>query len=138
MNRLAPALLCIAATLLVAASGLQPVPQGTVNPPFTDVQGTEGWAQAIQALASQGYLAGKGNGLFEPAEPATRAEMAVELMRAEHGPDYAPPPQPGEWWASWTTQAASEGMMVAIDDPGAPPTRADVAALMWLMEVNSQ
>ena len=138
MNRLAPALLCLASSFVIASSALQPSPQTAVNPPFTDVTGMEGWAQAIQALASEGYLVGKGGRQFDPAAPATRAEMAVMLMRAEHGPDYTPPPQAGEWWTSWTTQATSEGMMVAIDAPDAAPTRADIATLMWLMETHTQ
>lgn len=138
MNRLSLALLCFASSLIIASSSLQPPPQTAVRPPFTDVTGTEGWVQAIQALASDGYLVGKGDRQFDPAAPVTRAEMAVLIMRAEHGPDYAPPSQPGEWWATWTTQAVGEGMMTVVDDPNSAPTRADVATLMWLMEINAQ
>ena len=39
----------------------------------------------------EGITAGCGGGNFCPAAPVTRAQMAVFLLKAEHGPGYVPP-----------------------------------------------
>jgi parallel beta-helix repeat protein len=51
------------------------------NVAFTDVQGH--WAQQyIQALASQGIIAGFQDGTFKPNDPVTRAQFAAIVLKA--------------------------------------------------------
>ncbi|WP_052416669.1 S-layer homology domain-containing protein [Paenibacillus sp. FSL R5-0912] len=52
----------------------------SVSAPFSDV--TAGWAAGpINAFAGAGIVTGKGNGQFKPAEPASRAESVVMILR---------------------------------------------------------
>lgn len=54
------------------------------------------WADAhIHALAGVRVTRGCGGGNFCPENTLTRAEMAVTVVRAMYGPDYAPPPAIG-------------------------------------------
>ncbi len=54
------------------------------------------WADAfIHALAGARITRGCGSGNFCPDTGVTRAEMAVTMVRAIHGPDFAPPPAVG-------------------------------------------
>jgi hypothetical protein len=50
--------------------------------PFTD------W---VEELAAQGITSGCGGANFCPSEPVTRQQMAVFLLKSEHGSAYAPP-----------------------------------------------
>jgi len=86
---------------------------------FTDVPTTH-WAAAwIEQLASEGITGGCGTGLFCPDAHVTRAQMAVFLLRVEHGSAYTPPTGtgtmfgdvPGTYWAKdWVEQFATEGI----------------------------
>lgn len=67
------------ATLLSAARGLQTA--GIVPAPFTDVRPDSVHAGAIAALWQQRIVLGS-DGLFHPARPVTRAEMAAFLQRS--------------------------------------------------------
>ena len=54
------------------------------------------WADAfIHALAGVRITRGCGGGNFCPDANITRAEMAITIVRAMYGPDYAPPPAVG-------------------------------------------
>ncbi|MDX9734408.1 MAG: carboxypeptidase regulatory-like domain-containing protein [Thermoanaerobaculia bacterium] len=54
------------------------------------------WADAfIHALAGMRVTRGCGGGNFCPDANITRAQMAVTMVRAMYGPDYAPPPAIG-------------------------------------------
>ncbi len=54
------------------------------------------WADGhIHALAGVRVTRGCGGGNFCPENTLTRAEMAVTVVRAMYGPDYAPPPAVG-------------------------------------------
>ncbi len=77
------------------------------------------WAGAwIEQLAAEGITGGCGNGNFCPDTPVTRDQMAVFLLRAEHGASYAPPTPTGvftdvptdHWAAAWIEQLATEGI----------------------------
>ena len=58
---------------------------------FGDVPTTY-WAAAwIKQLAAEGITTGCGNGNYCPESPVTRAEMAVFLLRSEHGSSHTPP-----------------------------------------------
>ncbi|MBE2908426.1 S-layer homology domain-containing protein [Anoxybacillus flavithermus] len=69
------------AVLLVRALGL---PSETYDKRFKDVKGTEWFNEngELAAAVKYGIIQGKGNGVFAPNAPVTRAEAAVMLKRA--------------------------------------------------------
>ncbi|MBI3172742.1 MAG: S-layer homology domain-containing protein [Chloroflexi bacterium] len=92
-----------------------PAATGTV---FGDVP-LDYWAGPwIEQLAVEGITGGCGNGNYCPDLPVTRDQMAVFLLRAEHGSAYAPPAPTGVftdvptdyWAAAWIEQLAAEGI----------------------------
>jgi hypothetical protein len=93
-----------------------PVATGTM---FGDVHAGY-WAGAwIEELANEGITGGCGNGNYCPETVVTRDQMAVFLLRAEHGSTYAPPDASGTmfgdvplgYWADkWIEQLAAEGI----------------------------
>ncbi|WP_456375910.1 Kelch repeat-containing protein [Thiolapillus sp.] len=117
-----------------------PAATGTI---FTDVPVTQ-WAAAwIEQLASDGITSGCGGGKYCPDNDVTRAEMAVFLLRAEHGANYTPPPATGtnfddipvsHWASGWIEQLASEGVTSGCDSsnycPDAQVTRAEMAVFL--------
>jgi hypothetical protein len=83
------------AHLLVQAKGETPTPVAnctpTVGPVFSDVPCQDpDWAY-IQKFYEDGITAGCGGGLYCPDSSVTRAQMAVFLLKAEHGSTYTPP-----------------------------------------------
>jgi hypothetical protein len=60
---------------------------------FADVPAGSFGAGAIEQATSEGIFPGGGS--FGPGDPVDRREMARLLLRAEHGPAYAPPPAAG-------------------------------------------
>ena len=54
---------------------------------FSDVRGNEWFAEAVNALATQGITYGRDDGTFAPNDPVTRAQLAAFLFRALHLPD---------------------------------------------------
>jgi pimeloyl-ACP methyl ester carboxylesterase len=74
-----------------------------------------GW---IELLSSDGITTGCGNNNYCPEDLVTREQMAVFLLRAKHGPDYAPPTPTGvfvdvpltHWAAGWIEQLYAEGI----------------------------
>jgi CSLREA domain-containing protein len=80
----------MAVFLLKGEHGLSyapPVCQGI----FSDVMCPSTFANWIEQLSAEGITAGCGGGDFCPASPVTRQQMAVFLLKAEHGSNYAPP-----------------------------------------------
>ncbi len=87
---------------------------------FVDVP-TEHWAWAyVESLYNAGVTSGcyTEPPYFCPANRVTRAQMAVFLLRAKHGPTYVPPAASGAsfldvpktyWAAAWIEQLAREG-----------------------------
>ena len=69
------------AVLLVRALGL---PSETYDKRFKDVKGTEWFNEngELAAAVKYGIIQGKGNGVFAPNAPVTRAEAAVMFKRA--------------------------------------------------------
>ena len=62
---------------------------------FNDVP-VDYWAyDHIEALYASGITGGCGGGNYCPADPVTRAQMAVFLERAIHGSSFQPPPASG-------------------------------------------
>jgi len=95
------------------ASFVPPPATGTL---FNDV-GTGDFAAAfIEQLFQDGITGGCGGGDYCPDNQVTRAQMAVFLLRAMHGANYAPPPAtgmfadvpPGSFADAWIEQLALE------------------------------
>jgi RHS repeat-associated protein len=99
---------------------------GSYNPPtpssqrFDDVP-TSHWAYKwIDKFAVDGMSSGCGSGNFCPDSAVNRAQMAVFLLRAKHGPTYNPPSvgsstgfndvPTSHWAAAWIKQLAAEGI----------------------------
>ena len=104
--------------LLRSKHGASYVPPPATGTMFSDVSSTY-WAAAwIEQLANEGITAGCGNGKYCPDAPVTRDQMAVFILRTEHGSGYTPPSATGifedvpvsYWAASWIEQLYSEGI----------------------------
>jgi uncharacterized repeat protein (TIGR03803 family) len=89
---------------------------------FLDVECTPTPAFAvdwIEQLSTEGITGGCGGGDYCPTDPVTRAQMAVFLLRAQHGSGYTPPachgifadvPCPGGFAVNWIEQLYAEGV----------------------------
>jgi hypothetical protein len=107
----------MAVFLLKARHGLCYVPppcSGT----FSDVPCPSTFAAWIEALAAEGITTGCGGGKYCPTSPVRRDQMAVFLLKAEHGASYVPPDCSGTFpdvpcpstFAGWIEQLAAEGI----------------------------
>ena len=83
---------------------------------FDDVPCPGTFANWIERLSAEGITAGCGGADFCPASPVTRQQMAVFLLKTEHGSAYVPPtctgffddvPCPGPF-ADWIEQLHAE------------------------------
>jgi hypothetical protein len=91
-----------------------PAPTGL----FDDVPVDYWAAKWVEALYNDGITGGCGGNNYCPSDPVTRAQMAVFLLRSEHGAAYDPPAATGEfsdvpvdhWAADWIEQLAAEGI----------------------------
>jgi ELWxxDGT repeat protein len=122
------------------AGFVPPPPTGTV---FSDVP-VEHWAAAwIEQLAAEGLTTGCGGGEYCPDAAVTRAEMALFILRAEHGAAYTPPAATGTvfgdvpvgyWAARWIEQLALEGITTGCGGgnycPEGQVTRAQMAVFL--------
>lgn len=110
---------------------------------FGDVPASHWAAGWIEGLFADGITAGCGNGNYCPESAATRAEMAIFLLRARHGSSYTPPPasgtqfgdvSAGSWAADWIEQLADEGITAGCGNgnycPGSQVTRAEMAVFL--------
>ncbi|HEX4441091.1 MAG TPA: IPT/TIG domain-containing protein [Thermoanaerobaculia bacterium] len=83
---------------------------------FGDVPCPSTFANWIEALAAEGITGGCGGGNYCPTNPVRRDQMAVFLLKAEHGSGYAPPNCVGTFadvpcpstFADWIEQLATE------------------------------
>ena len=109
---------------------------------FTDVS-LDYWAAAwIKQLALEGITSGCGPGVYCPEASVTRDQMAVFLLRAEHGSSYIPPAVTGtfqdvptnHWAAAWIEQLYTEGITGGCGTdtycPSTPVTRAQMAVFL--------
>ena len=62
---------------------------------FSDVPPEYPFYYGVEDLFHYGVTAGCGTGLYCPSSPVTRAQIAVFLLKAEHGSAYVPPPCAG-------------------------------------------
>lgn len=85
---------------------------------FLDVPADRWSWQYVEALENARITKGCGAGNFCPTSFLTRAEMAVTLIRATHGPDFVPPPATGVfedvatnyWAAAFIEQLYNDGL----------------------------
>ena len=72
---------------------IQAIDQFATLPPYTfwDVPPSSPYYNFIYIIAKNSITAGCGNGNYCPDASVTRAQMAVFLLRAEHGSSYTPP-----------------------------------------------
>ena len=86
---------------------------------FTDTPGSQQFYTFITTLVSNQITVGCGSGNYCPDADVTRQQMAVFLLKAEHGLCYAPPPcTPGFFddvacpstYAAWIEALATEGI----------------------------
>jgi hypothetical protein len=110
---------------------------------FTDVPASLSTADWIERLATEGITAGCGGGNYCPNASVTRAQMAVFLLRAEHGSAYTPPAATGTVFtdvpaslstADWIEQLVAEGITSGCGGgnycPGNAVTRAQMAVFL--------
>jgi parallel beta-helix repeat protein len=105
----------MAALVLKARHGLCYVPPPCTGQ-FDDVPCPSTFAAWIEAFADEGITGGCGGGNFCPQNPVRRDQMAVFLLKAEHGSDYVPPACTGlypdvpcpSFFADWIEQLAAE------------------------------
>jgi parallel beta-helix repeat protein len=105
----------MAVFLLKARHGLCYTPPPCAGT-FPDVPCPSTFADWIEGLAAEGITGGCGGGNFCPQNPVRRDQMAVFLLKAEHGSTYVPPgcvgtypdvPCPSQF-ADWIEQLATE------------------------------
>ena len=108
----------MAVFLLKGKFGSSHVPPPATGTVFADVPIGSFAADWIEELAALGITGGCGGGNYCPNNPVTRAQMAVFLLKSEHGAAYAPPnctgifddvPCPSQF-ANWVEQLAAEGI----------------------------
>jgi hypothetical protein len=96
----------------------------------------------IEQLAAEGITAGCGGGNFCPNSPVTRQQMAVFLLKAEHGAGYLPAACAGIFgdaacpgpFTDWIEQLAAEGITGGCGGgnfcPASPATRGQMAVFL--------
>jgi len=85
---------------------------------FADVPCPSTFANWVEALAAEGITGGCGGGNYCPQNPVRRDQMAVFLLKAEHGSSFAPPACAGTFgdvacpsaFANWIEQLAAENI----------------------------
>ncbi len=131
----------MAVFLLKAEHGAAFVPPACAGI-FLDVPCPSLFADWIEQLAAEGITGGCGGGNYCPDNPVTRAQMAVFLLKAEHGSAYVPPtcagvfgdvPCPSQF-ADWIEQLAAENITGGCGGgnycPGNPNTRGQMAVFL--------
>ncbi len=111
---------------------------------FTDVPESNPFYKYVETALHNGITAGCGSGNYCPASNTTRAQMAVFLLKGEHGGTYAPPacaatvftdvPCPGGTNVNWVNQLAAEGITGGCGGgnycPGSPVSRGSMAVFL--------
>ncbi len=131
----------MAVFLLKALNGICYIPPSCTGM-FTDVPCPSAFADWVEAFATAGITGGCGGGLYCPANPVRRDQMAVFLLKAEHGSSYVPPPCTGTFpdvtcpstFADWIEQLAAENITGGCGGgnycPGNPNTRGQMAVFI--------
>jgi CSLREA domain-containing protein len=116
---------------------------------FNDVPGGSLFHDDVEKVFRAGITAGCGNGNFCVSAAVTRAQMAVFLLKAEHGSAYTPPACAGVFadvvcpsaFADWIEQLAAEGITAGCGGgnycPGNPVRRDQMAVFLLKTEHGS-
>jgi hypothetical protein len=112
----------MAALILKAKHGLCYSPPPCTGR-FADVPCSSSFAPWIEEMATEGITAGCDATHFCPSDPVRRDQMAVFLLRAEHGSTYLPPACAGIFldvtcpsqFANWIEQLAGEHITGGCD-----------------------
>ncbi len=109
---------------------------------FLDVPSTNLFHDSIESIVRAHITAGCGAGQYCPNSPVSRAQMAVFLIKAEHGSAYLPPPCTGVFsdvpcpslFADWVETLAAEGVTAGCGTglycPNDPVTREQMAVFL--------
>jgi hypothetical protein len=109
---------------------------------FTDVPCPSTFADWIEALSAEGITGGCGGANYCPQNPVRRDQMAVFLLKAEHGSGYVPPPCAGNFadvmcpstFADWIERLAFENITGGCGGgnycPNDPNTRGQMAVFL--------
>ncbi len=110
---------------------------------FLDVPHLHAFHDFVESIVRAGITAGCGSGDYCVDADVTRAQMAVFLLKAEHGSAYAPPactgvfadvPCPGGFAVDWIEQLHAEAITSGCGNndycPDAPVTRAQMAVVL--------
>ena len=113
---------------------------------FGDVPCPSLFADWVEQRAAEGVTAGCGGGNFCPFQPVRRDQMAVFLLKAEHGSVFSPPACSGDFsdvpcpstFAAWVETLADEGITAGCGGdlfcPAGAVTRAQMAAFLLKVE----
>jgi len=131
----------MAVFLLKAEHGLCYVPPACSGV-FTDVPCSSNFAPWIERMAAEGITGGCGTGVFCPQNPVRRDQMAVFLLKTEHGSAYVPPACAGLFpdvpcsspFAPWIEQLFNENVTGGCGGgnycPSSNNTRGQMAVFM--------
>jgi hypothetical protein len=120
-----------------------------VGESFPDVPNSLNFYPFIENLFHNGITGGCAGGNYCPGNAVTRAQMAVFLLKAEHGSGYTPPACQGIFpdvtcpslFADWIEQLAAEGITGGCGGgnycPDNSVTRAQMAAFLLKAEHGS-
>jgi hypothetical protein len=110
---------------------------------FYDVPQNDPFHDVIHTIAIDGITVGCGGGNYCPNASVSRAQMAVFLLKSEHGAQYVPPPATGNVFddvpqsafaADWIEQTHAEGITAGCGGgdycPDAPVSRAQMAVFL--------
>ena len=135
----------MAVFLLKSKYGSAHVPPPATGSVFTDVAANSFAAGWIEELSAEGITVGCGGGRYCPDAIATRAQMAVFLLRAKHGSTYIPPPATGVFgdlglndpFRPWVEELAAEGVTAGCGGgnycPNSPNLREQMAVFLVRM-----
>jgi Right handed beta helix region/IPT/TIG domain/S-layer homology domain len=134
----------MAVFLLKGKHGLCYTPPPCVGT-FPDVPCPSTFANWIEALAAEGITGGCGGGNFCPQNPVRRDQMAVFLLKAEHGSSYVPPPCNGDFpdvpcpsqFADWIEQLAAENITGGCGGGNYCPTANNIRGQMAVFIVKT-
>jgi uncharacterized repeat protein (TIGR03803 family) len=112
---------------------------------FGDVACPSTFADWIEQLAAEGITGGCGNGNYCPNNPVQRDQMAVFLLKAEHGSAYVPPPCAATFgdvtcpslFADWIERLAAEGITGGCGGGNYCPTNSNTRGQMAVFLVKT-
>jgi S-layer homology domain len=112
---------------------------------FLDVPCSSTFAPWIEEMAAEGITGGCGGGNFCPNNPVRRDQMAVFLLKGEHGSDFVPPPCTGVFadvpcpgtFADWIEQLKAENITGGCGGSNYCPSNANTRGQMAVFIVKT-